>query len=190
MLALASFILNSIAEEVAPQAGHVAHHPSFADLVPFWINFIIYAALLYFLLRKKVAQFLRTRSSEIEEQVNRGAREIEASQATLLVAEERLSGAAAEVAAIEARVQLDARNEATQIFTEAEEKAARIRSQAKELVQAEKSSTENGIKRELSELVLKKTTERIARELTSENDRGRRAAALSSINALFDTGSR
>ena len=190
-LVIGAFVLSAfssfIASAATEEGGHAEHvMGSFSDLIPFWINFLIYCLVLYLILRKKVVKGLHNRAILIEEQVNKGARELEKAEQVLREAEEKLSGVSTEVAAIMAHMSSDSKNECVQILREAGDHAVRIKEQAKELVISEQRATENTIKRDLTDLVLKKTTEKISRELTAENDKERRAAALGSVSALID----
>lgn len=67
-----------------------------------WINFILLAGALVYLLRKPLAEFFAARSASIQKSLEEGRKALEASQAQLQAAEEKLQRFEEEMAAFRA----------------------------------------------------------------------------------------
>lgn len=162
------------------------HHPSIVDTFPYWVNFLLYCALLYFVLRKNLPNLWRQRASTIESQVRRGEQELARANAELKSAQERMGRIEQDTKAVVAQIAAEARNESAQVMKEAQEHAQRLQAQARDLAAAERRATEKSIKEELARTVVERATARVVRELTPERDRALRDASVQGLQALLN----
>jgi F0F1-type ATP synthase membrane subunit b/b' len=129
----------------APEAfasGGEGHAPSVWDLRFLWLNFGLYVALLYFLLRKVVASGWEARRQRVEKSVVSATTEMQSAEKELRSIEDMVRELKTEQEKARAEVLTLAKEEAASIVRAAEERASRIRSQAKDLLTGERRSAE------------------------------------------------
>jgi F0F1-type ATP synthase membrane subunit b/b' len=129
------------ASEVFASAGE-GHSPSVWDIRFLWLNFALYVALLYVLLRKVVASGWAARRQRVEKAVVSATSEMQSAEKELRSIEQVVRDLKVEQEKARAEVLTLAKEEAASIVSAAEERASRIRSQAKELLKGEKRSAE------------------------------------------------
>ncbi len=175
-------LLNALAEVEE----HTAHHqPSIIELVPSWINFSIYCALMYFILRKPLTAAWLKRVDSIAALVHQGEEEHAAADKDLREAKKQFSSLEANIRLLNEQIEAEAENESGLILKEAEEHVARLSAQTRELVAAESRATENAIKAELSERILSQALVKLQRQVTPESDKDCRAASINGLGALL-----
>lgn len=96
------------------------------ELLYHTINFLILVGALAYILRKPVAEFLKSRSSSVEKALDEGRKALDASQAQLREVEAKLEGLEAEIAAFKDSAAREMEAERQRIQKGAEEEAARI----------------------------------------------------------------
>jgi F-type H+-transporting ATPase subunit b len=101
-----------------------------ASAVPEWIpkafNLALVLGLIYFLVRKPMANFFATRSAAILAELDRAKRDRDLAQSRLAEVETRLSRLAAEQAEIRAEAEREAEAEHARIAARAEEEAQKV----------------------------------------------------------------
>jgi F0F1-type ATP synthase membrane subunit b/b' len=127
-------------------SGGEGHVPSPWDLRFLWLNFLLYVVLLYVLLRKVVASSWNARRQRVERSVVSATNEMQSAEKELRSIEEMVRDLKAQQETARAEVLTLAKEEASSIVRTAEERASRIRSQAKELLQGEKRSAESSFR--------------------------------------------
>lgn len=119
-----------------------AHHGSIADVAGLWINFLVYVALLTALLRKPIKNGWAARRERIAEEVSAATSELEAAERELAAVEALTKNITQEQSRARADILKQGELEAAAIVTAAQEKAARIKSQVRDLLQGESRSAE------------------------------------------------
>lgn len=122
------------------------HHGSIADLASNWINFIIYVALLYVLLRKAIPAAWSARREKIRETVLASKAELEAAERELHTVEALTQNLSREQERAKQEILQQADVEAAAIKAAALERAERIKVQAKELLVGEGRSAESQVR--------------------------------------------
>ena len=155
-----------------------------AGLIVYWINFLVYAGILFYFLRKPITAGWIARSENIAALVKKGTAELNAANKILADAQQKVSGIDQEIKTIAAQIASDGIREAGLVVEEAKERGKRTKLQAQELATAEEKAVENSIKRELADLVISKAKEKLERQVNGDNDKGRRVAALNGLKDM------
>lgn len=159
-------------------AEHGVHHqPSSADLIPYWINFALYLAFLFFVLRKPVPAAWRARAKNIESMATKGAREIESAKTRLEKARGSMRSLSSDMESLATQIRNEGEEESREIVRDAKERASRIAAQGKDLMEGERRSLEGALKREMIGLVMKKAEELVSKDHSVDKDGALRSAA-------------
>ncbi len=126
-----------------------AHHGSIADLASNWVNFIIYVALLYVLLRNVIPAAWAARRQNIRETVLASKEELEAAERELHTVEALTQNLPREQARAQREIIEQAELEALAIKAAAVERAERTKAQAKDLLVGEGRSAESQVRASL-----------------------------------------
>jgi len=118
------------------------HHGSIADLASNYINFAIYIAVLYVLLRKAIPNAWLARREKIRETVLASKAELEAAERELAAVEALTQNLSQEQERAKREIIEQAELEAAAIISSAQERAVRIKSQTKDLLVGEGRSAE------------------------------------------------
>jgi F0F1-type ATP synthase membrane subunit b/b' len=159
-------------------------HSSISSLVPFWVNFAIYLAVLFVALRKIIPQAWMARRNAILENVTSAARELEQAEKAVRNAEDKTKNLASEQEAARQEIIKQAELEAVQIITAAKEKAERQKAQAKELIQGESRSAESTFRTELVFRAVELAREKFKSGAYSAKESDYRSAALDRAKRL------
>ena len=125
------------------------HHGSILDLVENWVNFLIYLAVLYICLRKVIPNAWAARRETIRSTVLSSKSELESAERELHTVEALTQNLTQEQARATREILEQAELEAQAIKAAADERAARIKSQAKELLVGETRSAEAQVRQSL-----------------------------------------
>jgi F-type H+-transporting ATPase subunit b len=140
-LALLSLVL-VLASSEAMASGGEGHAPSAWDLRFLWLNFVLYVVLLYVLLKKVIASGWAARRHKIEKSVVSATSEVEAAEKTLRSIEDLVRNLKSEQEKAREEILSLAKEEAASIVRAAEERAERVRAQAKDLLKGESRSAQ------------------------------------------------
>lgn len=173
-----------------------AHTPAISDLKYYWINFLVYLALLYFALRKVVPAAWAARRERISTALQ-GARvalstaeqELQAVQEALRRLQEPSTAATGklnEVQKLRAEVLSDGRAEAQKIIQDAEQRAVRIQAQAREQLAGEVRTAQANVRAQLVERAVESARTRFARGEFSHRDGQYRDAAVNRAKRLVE----
>jgi F0F1-type ATP synthase membrane subunit b/b' len=143
-----------IAGSAVAIASGAGHAPSISDLTFPWINFILYVALLTYLLRTPIRQGWQARRNRVKADVEGAADRLQAAERELVSVEALVHGVPQEQVSIKAEVSKQAELEAEMIVAQAEERGARIKQQAKEMLAGEMRSAQSAFKSRLIERAL------------------------------------
>jgi F-type H+-transporting ATPase subunit b len=138
------FLLASVAHA---SSGH--GEPSIGDLTFYWINFALYIGIMTYILRKPLAKGWAARAERIKQSVVKSSDDVEAAERELNAIEALIKSLPAEEEKIRQQIVEQANAEAADIVRQAEQRAARIREQAKELLKGETRSAQSTFRQSL-----------------------------------------
>jgi len=170
---------------LALASGGEHHQASPWDLRFHVVNFLLYMALMYALLKKPFSSAMTKRREVMEERVAKAGQELSAAESALSAVRQKLQSVEGEAAKLSREIVADAEREGQRIVADAERKAQRVKAQGVRLAQAEVKSMEAALRRDLGQLVLKRAEERVRTELTPERDQALRQRASQASRALF-----
>jgi F-type H+-transporting ATPase subunit b len=156
-----SFILQGSA---LLQTGESGSEPSHEELLK-WINFLILAAALIYLLRKPLAHFFAERLDTIHEGLEEGRRALAASEAKLLEIEAQLKELEQEIADFRARSRLEMQAERDRLRQAAERDAQRVMDFAQAQIEAAVRAAKLELKRYAAGQALERAESVIRRRL-------------------------
>jgi F0F1-type ATP synthase membrane subunit b/b' len=159
-------------------------HGTIADTLWPWVNFTLYLFILGALLKKPFAQAWKTRREMIEQDVNSGAKELQAAEQLLRNAQSRLAALEAQGKQLGESINQDSRRESAQIIDEAQRRSEFLLQQANETIDAEKRQAEGLVRKEIARKVLERTTELLKQEITPDVDRDLRRGVLGGVRHL------
>ncbi len=180
LLALTVFVpLDSFAAEHA-------HHASIADIIPFWVNFVIFSAVMFLILRRPVLAGWAKRRHSIESAVVGAKEELEAVDAKYLQAQAKLSRLSIELNQLTAEVEKDIELESKQAKEFALAGAAKIMQRAKETILAEEKAAISRIRRDIAETALRVAQEKLKTFVTPDKDKRLRDLSLERVRGLLN----
>lgn len=169
----------------AESAGHGGgHEGSPSDLIPYWINFATYIALMFLCFRKLIANGWVARKDQIATLVNKGKIERAAAEDALRAAKAKQATIQSQVQDLLTQIKREGVAEVQEILQDAKARAERARVQGEEMLAAEQKAFETALKRELAEAVVTKATEMLKGKVNADTDAGLRAKAVGNIGEL------
>lgn len=147
LLVCTSLLLVSTTSRVYAAAGH--GEPAIGDLTFYWINFVLYVGLLTYILRRPIAKAWTARTARITHTVAQSSDEVEAAERELNAIEALTKTLPQEEEKIKQQIVSQANSEAVDIIQQAEQRAARIRAQARELLNGEMRSAQSSFRQAL-----------------------------------------
>jgi F-type H+-transporting ATPase subunit b len=166
--------LFSAANAWASAAGPEHHVPTIGEVVLPAINFVIYAAVLYYFALPLVRSMLRSRHDEVVTALRQASAKKEQAEALVREYRSKLAAVDGEARAIESSLRADAVLEQEKILNEAKLLAGKLQEDARFLAAREAEVARENIRAELAA-----QAEGIARELLQKNispeDHGRLA---------------
>lgn len=141
--ALATSLMLAVAHpEFAFASGGAGHNPSIHDIVPFWVNFVIYIALMTVLLRKPIKNGWASRRNRIAEEVASATADMEAAERELAAVEALTKNLSQEQERARVEILRQGELESNSIVSAAKEKASRLASSTKDLLEGESRSAQ------------------------------------------------
>jgi F-type H+-transporting ATPase subunit b len=148
-----------------------AHHPAIVlfghaldPLGQFGVtvfNFVLFAGILFFLLKGALASAFKARSKDLEDQLSQAEREKAEAERQVQELEARMAGLQQELETIMAKADADAEAEKQRILASAQEEAAQIRLQTRADIEAQQRSAEAGLRALVAELVVAGAAQRL-----------------------------
>jgi F0F1-type ATP synthase membrane subunit b/b' len=164
-------------------SGH--SEPRFSDLTFYWINFVLYVAIMAYILRKPIRTGWAARVERIKQSVTRSATDVEVAERELNAIEALSKSLPAEQERIKQQLLEQANLEAEELIKDAHQRAQRIRHQAKELVFGETRSAESAFKRSLVSRAIAIAKDRFGKGELVARDAVYTARALSRADSLI-----
>ncbi len=137
--------------------------------LPRVVNFLIFVAALYYLLRKPVSEFFRQRAQAIARELEEARRAREAAARELEQTRARLARLDEEVAAIRARAEQEAEAEYERLWREAQIEAEKIRAVAEREIEMARRAAELELKTFLVERAMARARALLRQQLTEED---------------------
>jgi F0F1-type ATP synthase membrane subunit b/b' len=146
LLVAATVLLGAVPVAFA-SSGH--GEPSFTDLTFYWINFVLYVGIMTYILRKPLAKGWAARTARIKQSVLQCSDDVESAERELNAIEALTKTLPQEEEKIKQQIIEQANAEAADIIRQAEQRAVRIREQAKELLKGETRSAQSSFRQAL-----------------------------------------
>jgi F0F1-type ATP synthase membrane subunit b/b' len=128
-------------------SGHGA--PSIGDLTFYWINFALYIGFMTYILRKPLAKGWAARAARIKQSVTQSSDDVASAERELNAIEALTKSLPVEEEKIKQQIAEQAEAEARDVIRQAEQRAVRIREQARELVKGEARSAQSAFRQSL-----------------------------------------
>ena len=128
--------------ELAVASGGAGHQPSIHDIVPFWVNFVIYIGLMTVLLRNPIKNGWASRRNRIAEEVASATSDMEAAERELAAVEALTKNLSHEQERARVEILKQGELESSSIVSASKEKAARLAASAKDLLEGESRSAQ------------------------------------------------
>lgn len=170
----------------AESGDHAGHGPSITELIPYWINFLLYVGILYFLLRKTVVRGWAARRQKIIDNISSAKEQFSQAQSLLNDAQSKWSRLTQEETRVRDEIARQAEFERRQMLESARSKAERMVLQAREHGLAERRSAEREIREELVDDVLSRALGILKQSASAETDRAFRSAAVGAAGRLVN----
>jgi F-type H+-transporting ATPase subunit b len=195
--AMTAVVLTNLSVQSVAADDH-AHAPSIGDLKVYWFNFIIYIGILYFALRKLVPAAWAARRERIRVSLhsasaalNAAEQELNAVQNALKTLQEpsKVAGVVGELTEIQrlrADVLRDGQAEAQRIVQDAEQRAARLRTQAREQLEGEVRTAQSAVRAQLVQRAVASARTRFSQGDFAHRDTQYREAAVQRAKRLID----
>lgn len=178
---LLTALLAMSTEVYASGDGHV---PSIADLTFYWLNFVLYVALLTYLLRKPIKTGWAARTARIKQTVAECTDQVESAERELNAIEALTKGLPTEQERARQQIVSQANLEAADIIKQAEQRAARIREQSKEMLKGEMRSAQSSFKASLVSRALQLAKDRFTKGEYAAREQAYVGAAVSRAKQL------
>ena len=137
--------------------------PALSDLTFYWINFVLYVAVMTFILRKPIRNGWASRTARIRKMVTECTDEVESAERELNAIEALTKGLAAEQERVQQEIFSQAKLEADDIVSNATQRATRIKEQAKEMLKGETRSAESSFRSSLVARAMQLAKERFTK---------------------------
>jgi F0F1-type ATP synthase membrane subunit b/b' len=137
--------------------------PALSDLTFYWINFVLYIAVMTFILRKPIRNGWASRTARIKKTVAECTDEVESAERELNAIEALTKGLVTEQERVRQEILAQAKVEADDIVRNAHQRASRIREQAKEMLKGETRSAESSFRASLVSRALQIAKERFTK---------------------------
>ena len=173
------FIL--VCNTIALAEGAEHHAETIYDIRFFYVHFLIFAGLMYYLLKKPVVRGWHSWIENIESSVEKGTKALEAAQEKLQEAEGRLATLPQTISEMNSRIKHESVTEAEEIISEAKNKLTEIKKRGVESIQAETIASEKMFQQTLAYAALSKARALLEGRVKPQNDKKRREEALSGI---------
>ena len=139
--------------------------------IPKLVNLIVFALILYFLLRKPAREFFSKRLSEVRATLDKAAKDKATATAKLNEINDRLGRLEAEISEIRAQSSREAEAERVRIQKDAEREAERLRQLATREIDTAKLGALVELRKFAADKSVELAEQLIRKELTPEDDR-------------------
>jgi F0F1-type ATP synthase membrane subunit b/b' len=165
-------------------ASGAGHTPSMADLTFYWLNFVLYLALMSYLLRKPIKKAWSARATRIKQTVADCTDQVASAERELNAIEALTKALPAEQERARQQIISQANLEAADIVKQAEQRAARIREQSKEMLKGEMRSAQSSFRTSLVSRALQLAKDRFSKGEYATREQAYVGAAVSRAKQL------
>jgi F0F1-type ATP synthase membrane subunit b/b' len=166
--------------------GH--HEASIGDLFWFWINFTVFASILFSLIKKPFQQFWASRAEAISTAINKGQRDVEEASEKLRHAHEKHQKINQDIEALAQSVIRDANVEVATMKAATAKQAERILQQAAVTAKSEHEQATRKLRQQIIEEAFVQAEDTLSKAAkqsqNDESDKARRKAVTEHIGAL------
>jgi F-type H+-transporting ATPase subunit b len=131
-------------------AGGEHHTPTIDEVIFPAINFLIYAAVLYYFALPKLRSFLRSRHEEVVSTMAQASAKKQQAEALVSAYRAKLAGAEQEIRAMQTTVRNEGEAEKAKLLSEAQALATKIRADALLLADQEAKTARQKIRQEMA----------------------------------------
>jgi F-type H+-transporting ATPase subunit b len=181
-LCLTALLILGSAKVAVASAGH--GEPSIGDLTFYWINFVLYIGIMVYILRKPLARGWAARTAKIRQSVTQSTEEVETAERELNAIEALNKTLPQEEERVKQQIIEQANAEAADIIRQAEQRAVRIREQARELLKGEMRSAQSSFRGALVARAVQLAKEKFGAGEFANREDAYRAAAVSRAKQL------
>lgn len=166
----------ALAEAEAHAGGH--HAAGLSTLLWPAANFVLYAGLLLFCYLKYIRKILSERSVKVDEHLKKSAKSLSDAQTQLKELQQRIEGIAGEKEKLNTQYQHEGEKTSVSIREQAEKSAIDIKNDTERRISGELKRATSEVRQEVVKQAVFLARQRLARELTDENDERLRQEAL------------
>lgn len=171
-------------------AQHAEALPSFFEFLAekkiYWINFIVYVALLFFVLKKVFLKAWGTRRSAYKDAITSGQKLLEESERTLAEAQSLMASLPNEVSSLKLKMSQEAEYEAESIVRDASQRAEKIKNQASQSAAAEKRAAISQYQEKLIDMAMKNARNKVSGLISADVDSRLKNRVVASIDGLLN----
>jgi F0F1-type ATP synthase membrane subunit b/b' len=138
----------------APAAASEQGSHGFSSLIPYFINFSVYIAAVYFLSRKAIASSWQKRRQTLHDQVATASSRFEEASNKFSGAQGRLAVIDEELAQLEAALKAEALSEEQAVLRDAEQRVNNIMLLAQQTIEAERRAAQRSLRAEITDTVI------------------------------------
>lgn len=135
-----------------------------SDLVPSAVNVLILGLILVFLLKNKLSAFFTSKSSDIQEMMERAAIKAKEAEMMMEMQRKKISGAQEEIEKMKTDVSSQISKFKSDYAKEVDERIVKMKDDAGQKIEAEKAALMAGLNNELLDQVILKTKTKIKQE--------------------------
>ncbi len=167
--AMVGMLLLLTAGASAAEQHAASHGPAHVDL---WklANFVLFAGVAVYLLRKPAGAFFRSRTEEIQRAIREAAAFQEQAEARCAEIEQRLAGVSEEIENLRRQAAREAAAEQERFEQQMREDVRKIRAEAEQEIEAMVNSARQRLRAEAAELAVALAAEQIRQRLTPEDE--------------------
>lgn len=178
-------LIPAVADASGASHGHqVGFGEILLKMIPYWVNLIIFIAVLVLAGRKPLRNHLEQRRSNITKTIEAARFELQEINGAWQQMKARVASIETEQAKLAAEIASDGEAEAAQILREAQDRVKLIEQLSAFSIQSEKKAAEDRLQVELINVVIAGATEKLKQQLNVDTDRHIREAALQQVKHL------
>ena len=180
-----TLVLFTAAASSAAEHGGGGHGGSFLDLIPYWVNFLLFVGVLYSLLRTPISNYWMQRREGIANAISSAAEQLRNAESTLRRAREDFDNVEEEIARVQEIISKEAQAEQEAVLADARRRAEVIAQRSRDTAASERIQAERTLRQELAERVITRARRRIVERMSPPADEFRRQAAVDAFKSVL-----
>lgn len=151
--------------------GAAHHHPTFLDLFEPAVNFVLFTALLVYLLRGPLREYFRDRAARIREGLEAGGKAREEAQELRVQIEKDMAELPRRRESLKAELLETAELQKVRLLETARQTAARLRSDAETLAVQEEAAARRALREDLARRAVDEATRLVAQAIEAKDQK-------------------